>query len=155
MRWCTGGVHVYTPRAGGSTKNNTSRLSDLPMTYKLYATGSGLRSGDMPMACHLWTVLCHAPLFWSSDQKSMARCHEQYIATGIVLQCAATVHRLKRGLGICYRAIYSTLLQYSILVVHFQSNGPDRKAQNCSSVTCPWHVTGSQSTGSSVPMAWY
>jgi hypothetical protein len=40
-----------------------------------------------------------------------------------------------------------TVHGYSILIlaVYFQPNGPDRKAPNCSSVTCPWHVTGSQS----------
>jgi hypothetical protein len=81
-------------------------------------------------------------------------------------QCTATVHRLK-SVDCTYATGLSTVHCYSILIlaVHFRPNGPDRKAPNCSSVTCPWHVTGSQSgagreaagaygRGSTMPCPW-
>jgi hypothetical protein len=63
-------------------------------------------------------------------------------------QCTATVHRLK-SVDCAYATELSIVHCYSILIlaVHFQPNDPDRKAPNYSSVTCPWHVTGSQSGG--------
>jgi hypothetical protein len=57
-------------------------------------------------------------------------------------QCTSIVHRLE-SVDCAYATELSTVHCYSILIlaVHFRPNGPDRKAP----VTCPWHVTGSQS----------
>jgi hypothetical protein len=56
-------------------------------------------------------------------------------------QCTATAHRLK-SVEYTYATELSTVHCYSILIlaIYFRSNDPDRKAPNCSSVTCPISV---------------
>jgi hypothetical protein len=98
-----------------------SRVNSLVPCAPLLIVGLKI-NGQMTRTVDGYSVVHSAPL-QCVDRKACSVHTLQYIATG---------H--------CY--------SISILAVHFQSNGPDRKAPNCSPVTCPWHVTGSQSLSS-------